>query len=85
MLGNLRVTANEARGEYIWILGDDDLVKPNAIVRVLNVIKSHRGVALIYLNYAYTHATDPDSTGTSIDSWSHAHPFCQREATFLPR
>ena len=28
MLGNLRVTAHHARGQYIWILGDDDLVLP---------------------------------------------------------
>lgn len=54
MLGNLRVTANHARGQYIWLLGDDDLLMPDAVERVLGAIRSAPGVALLYLNYAYT-------------------------------
>src|SRR5205823_13461162 len=30
MLGNLAVTAQKAKGEYIWIIGDDDLTRPGA-------------------------------------------------------
>ena len=68
MLGNLRVTAHHARGRYIWILGDDDLVKPGSIEKVLQVIKSHPDVALVYLNYAYTHQDDPKAV-TDLDSF----------------
>lgn len=66
MLGNLRVTAHHASGQYIWILGDDDLVKPGSIERVLQVIQSHPGIALIYLNYAYTRQDDPKAV-TELD------------------
>jgi len=59
MLGNLRITAHEARGEYIWILGDDDLVKENGIERVLAAIRANPGVGLVYLNYSHTHVKDP--------------------------
>lgn len=54
MLGNLRVTAHHARGKYVWILGDDDLVMQGTIQRVLTALRSHPETALLYLNYAYT-------------------------------
>jgi glycosyltransferase involved in cell wall biosynthesis/SAM-dependent methyltransferase len=55
MLGNLRVTAHHALGQYIWILGDDDLIKPGSIEKILEAIRTNPEAALIYLNYAYTH------------------------------
>lgn len=58
MLGNLRETANNAHGEYIWILGDDDLLMPGAIERVIKAIDDHENTSLIYLNYAYTLVQD---------------------------
>ncbi len=58
MLGNLRATAHHARGQYIWILGDDDVVEPGSIERVLQTIQRNPGIALIYLNYAYTRQDD---------------------------
>ncbi|MGV1958329.1 FkbM family methyltransferase [Agrobacterium sp. 22-214-1] len=58
MLGNLRVTANHANGEYIWILGDDDLIYPDAVERVLAAIDKEPDIGLVYLNYAYTHLED---------------------------
>jgi len=69
MLGNLTVTAHEARGEYVWILGDDDLVKSNGIQKVLEVIDANPGVALIYPNYAYTRETSPDNVGDDIQKF----------------
>ncbi len=61
MLGNLCVTAHYASGQYIWILGDDDLVKPGSIERVLQVIRDNPEMALVYLNYAYTNQDDPNA------------------------
>ena len=58
MLGNLRVTAHHARGQYIWILGDDDLALPGSIEKILSIIRFRRDLALIYLNYSYTRETD---------------------------
>jgi glycosyltransferase involved in cell wall biosynthesis len=63
MLGNLAVTAQKAKGEYVWILGDDDLTRPGAIERVLQIIDQHPGIGLIYLNYGYTSEPDPASVG----------------------
>ena len=58
MLGNLRVTAHHAKGEYIWILGDDDLIKPGCVERVLKIIRENPELALIYMNYAYHRQDD---------------------------
>jgi glycosyltransferase involved in cell wall biosynthesis/SAM-dependent methyltransferase len=68
MLGNLRETAHRANGEYVWILGDDDLLLPGSIERVLDTINSHPQVALIYLNYAFTRIEDA-RTVTNIDTF----------------
>jgi len=74
MLGNLTVTAHEALGEYIWILGDDDLVKSGCIEKVIDVIEGHPGIGLIYPNYAYTHEVDPNEVGTDVQSFLEKCP-----------
>jgi glycosyltransferase involved in cell wall biosynthesis len=61
MLGNLRETALAASGDYVWILGDDDLLKPGAVERVLQAIETAPESALIYLNYAYTGIDNPST------------------------
>jgi glycosyltransferase involved in cell wall biosynthesis len=62
MLGNLRETVHHARGRFVWILGDDDVVRAGSIERVLGVIIENPAVALIYLNYAYTHQASPKAS-----------------------
>ena len=57
MLGNLNVCALNAKGRYVWCLGDDDLVFDGAIEEILRVIKSH-DVPLIYLNYKHIIPSD---------------------------
>ncbi|CBM10223.1 putative glycosyltransferase [Ralstonia solanacearum PSI07] len=68
MLGNLRETAHAARGEYLWILGDDDLVLPDAIEKLLQTLHDHPGLALVYLNYAYTRVADAEAV-TDLDAF----------------
>jgi glycosyltransferase involved in cell wall biosynthesis len=59
MLGNLAVTSRAARGDYVWILGDDDLVRRGTVAKVLDALKRHPDTELVYLNYAYTHFDKP--------------------------
>ena len=63
MLGNLKVTANHSKGQYVWILGDDDLIRQGAVEQVLRAIDQHPAVGLIYLNYAYTRISEADKIG----------------------
>ena len=41
MLGTLRGTALHDKGKYIWILGDDDLLRSGAIDRVVRTLHSN--------------------------------------------
>jgi glycosyltransferase involved in cell wall biosynthesis len=63
MLGNLKVTAHHAKGKYVWIIGDDDVIKESAIKAVLEGIRKYQDVSLIYLNYAYTRIVDAAQVG----------------------
>lgn len=45
---------HEARGEYVWLVGDDDLVFHNAVAKVLELLKSERPGLLILAEYDKT-------------------------------
>jgi glycosyltransferase involved in cell wall biosynthesis len=59
MLGNLAVSAAQARGRYVWVIGDDDLMVDGALERVLAAIALHPDVELVYTNYAFTRFDRP--------------------------
>ncbi len=54
MVGNLYETAILANGEYVWLIGDDDLIGLDTINKIKNIITSNFGISLLYLNYSYT-------------------------------
>jgi glycosyltransferase involved in cell wall biosynthesis len=60
MLGNLGMTARACRGEFTWILGDDDLIIDGAIEQVLTGLERNRDVEMAYMNYAYTRFDAPE-------------------------
>ena len=56
LVANVIKCATElARGEYVWVPGDDDLLRPKALARVVERLEAARGLELIYLNFR--HAT----------------------------
>jgi glycosyltransferase involved in cell wall biosynthesis len=46
----LRVTNELARGEFAWVLGDDDLVRPDGVQRILTVLEAHPDVDYVFVN-----------------------------------
>ncbi len=74
MLGNLRVTAQEACGRYVWILGDDDVLKPGAVQKVVDVLEKHPELALVYLNYASTQDETPKEVSKLNKFYAGAAP-----------
>lgn len=46
-----RLAAELARGRYVWILGDDDIVRPDGLERVLRVLEDHPELRYVYVNY----------------------------------
>lgn len=39
-----------AEGEFIWLLGDDDLLMPDALITVFDLINKYTGVNFFYIN-----------------------------------
>jgi glycosyltransferase involved in cell wall biosynthesis len=50
MLNNLAQTTSYANGDYIWLIGDDDIIHPDALEDILAVIRAENPT-LINLNY----------------------------------
>ena len=60
MLGNLGVSGGHARGRYVWLIGDDDLMIEGAIERVLAALLRFPETELLYMNYAFTRFDKPE-------------------------
>lgn len=58
MLNNLAQTVSFANGEYIWLIGDDDLIHKGALENILHIIKTENPT-LINLNYNVNGAEAP--------------------------
>lgn len=52
--GNLlNVTCHLASGEYVWVLGDDDVVLPGGVLRIIESIKYAPDVDYHYVNFGW--------------------------------
>jgi len=49
----LRVTCDLARGEFVWLVGDDDLVIRGSVARVLKSLQDHPDLDYHYLNFGW--------------------------------
>jgi glycosyltransferase involved in cell wall biosynthesis len=43
-------TIGLAKGDFVWVFGDDDLLHPGALRQVVELLQRNREVAMIYLN-----------------------------------
>lgn len=77
MLGNLAVTSKLAEGDYVWICGDDDLVREGVVPRIMDIIRDHPRSEIIYLNYAYTHFDQPEELDNIDDIVDKSIPIAQ--------
>ncbi|MHB0913508.1 MAG: glycosyltransferase family 2 protein [Armatimonadota bacterium] len=64
-MGNFARCVEEARGEHVWIIGDDDLIREGGLSKVLQVLESYPETDFVYINATmmptserdiYTHA-----------------------------
>lgn len=49
---NFDLAVRRSLGEYVWLFGDDDTMKPGAIGKVLRVIAENPNLAAIFVNYS---------------------------------
>jgi glycosyltransferase involved in cell wall biosynthesis len=48
---NLGRCLNAAQGQFVWTIGDDDLIKPGTLATVMGLIKQNPDLALLFLNF----------------------------------
>lgn len=47
---NVDLAMRRAKGDFVWLLGDDDIILPGGILEVLNIISANPEVGVIYAN-----------------------------------
>jgi len=50
VIKNIQLCIQRAQGEFVWMLGDDDLVREDALERLLGVIKANPDVDFVFAN-----------------------------------
>lgn len=94
----LNAVGSLASGEFIWIVGDDDIVLPGALPRVLSAIKTNPTLDYHYLNFGWIdHTLRSDVVRTMgrripahyVQKKQFLHPVSQRlerieDLVFLP-
>jgi FkbM family methyltransferase len=61
--GNLRFLYEQARGQYVWFFGDDDILLPGALVKVIQALNAVRPDVLLF-----SFAQPPGKTEPSFDT-----------------
>ena len=56
--GNAYLSAERARGEYLWIVGDD-LFEKGVVKRVLDIIDANKDINFVYLNNRLCYGKSP--------------------------
>jgi hypothetical protein len=70
----VKLATGLATGEFVWMLGDDDLVAPGAVARVLALLEEQPHLDAIYLNFNCTTITEwPATAAGGFTPQSH-HP-----------
>jgi len=80
MLGNLGKTVMHSSGKFVWLVGDDDLLFPGSIQKVLSIIEKNPDLALIYLNYSYTSIDEPNLVQNWSEFFKTSKPIVQSSA-----
>lgn len=49
---NFEICFQKSDTDFVWLLGDDDIVRPGAISKVLGTLEQHDNLGFMYVNYA---------------------------------
>ena len=47
--GNILTAMQKAKGRFVWVVGDDDLILPGVIKNVLDIIEKNKNITWIFL------------------------------------
>ncbi|MHB0913507.1 MAG: glycosyltransferase family 2 protein [Armatimonadota bacterium] len=47
---NFALCVEKATGEYVWLVGDDDIIREDGLARLMSVLENHPEVDYVYVN-----------------------------------
>ena len=80
MLAGLREASRELGAEYVWIVGDDDFIRPEGFRAMLAGLRAHAGAPLAFMNFSVYHRTALRTGETAIDLIAEAVPVAKAVA-----
>jgi glycosyltransferase involved in cell wall biosynthesis len=54
----LHIADNMARGRFCWIMGDDDIIVPGAIGKILSIINNNQNLSYIFVSATHLNLSD---------------------------
>jgi glycosyltransferase involved in cell wall biosynthesis len=63
----LRLANELARGEFAWVLGDDDIVREGGVARVVRVLKENPDIDYVYVNVTVKPAAERNAFGRAVN------------------
>ncbi len=84
MLGNLNVCSTLQVAKYVWMIGDDDFILPDAVMRVRRAISDHPRIALLAHNFGIYHREKLGSTDTVPQLISELQPVAPKSVLYEP-
>lgn len=69
-VGNiLKLTQVLAKGDYVWVIGDDDLLIPGAIDKLVKLIENNRHIGYFFVNHIYESSKNRESIYNEIKNF----------------
>jgi glycosyltransferase involved in cell wall biosynthesis len=77
----LLLTNSLAKGEYCWVLGDDDIVREHGVKSIIEAIQKYPYIDYLFVNHSYEHerskkSNDQNTLITGADFSELRNPLC---------
>lgn len=72
---NVLQSVDLVAGEFTWIHGDDDLMRPGGIEHVLSVLKAHPEIDYVFVNYSLKEMAEREAYGRIVSGSDFPNPF----------
>ncbi len=81
MLGGIREAVRHRGAEYVWVIGDDDFIRPDGFRAMLAGLRRVVGVPLAFTNFSVYHRAALSSADRPADLIAEARPIADQVAS----
>ena len=80
MLSGIREASRLLGAEYVWVIGDDDYIRPEAFAEVLAALRAHAGIGFGFTNFSVYHRAALDPADRVGDLIAESRPVAEATA-----